>query len=304
MMQYVKDSKDGGLRLVENSAEQAPFFTIMSTADFRESKESLPYYEELLGCLGSIRYCKAEVFKDCVIGTLRIPKKSAQRLPQLSFVFCLTEQSLLFIEDTGDLKLWAEKQMSMLQELSTPAQLLLQFMEQMIEDDVLYLSHIEAETEKMEENIISGGSKDFFDLLTKRRQKLSELNAYYEQLTDIGELFQSRICSSFADDIQIWDKFTHRAERLQDHVHLLRENMLQLRELYQSKQDVQQNKIMGILTIVTTFFLPFTLITGWYGMNFAYMPELKWRYSYPAVILVAVIIAIGEFIYFKKKKFF
>ena len=129
-------------------------------------------------------------------------------------------------------------------------------------------------------------------------------NAYYEQLTDIGELFQSRICSSFADDIQIWDKFTHRAERLQDHVHLLRENMLQLRELYQSKQDVQQNKIMGILTIVTTFFLPFTLITGWYGMNFAYMPELKWRYSYPAVILVAVIIAIGEFIYFKKKKFF
>ena len=89
---------------------------------------------------------------------------------------------------------------------------------------------------------------------------------------------------------------------MQDHVHLLRENMLQLRELYQSKQDVQQNKIMGILTIVTTFFLPFTLITGWYGMNFAYMPELKWRYSYPAVILVAVIIAIGEFIYFKKKK--
>ena len=56
MMQYVKDSKDGGLRLVENSAEQAPFFTIMSAADFRESKESLPYYEELLGCLGSIRY--------------------------------------------------------------------------------------------------------------------------------------------------------------------------------------------------------------------------------------------------------
>lgn len=85
---------------------------------------------------------------------------------------------------------------------------------------------------------------------------------------------------------------------------LLRENMLQLRELYQSKQDARQNKIMGILTIVTTFFLPLTLITGWYGMNFAYMPELKWRYGYPVVILVALIIAVGEFIYFKRKKFF
>ncbi len=304
MMQYVKDSKDGGLRLVENSAEQAPFFTIMSAADFRESKGSLPYYEELLGCLGSIRYCKAEVFKDCVIGTLRIPKKSAQRLPQLSFVFCLTEQSLLFIEDTGDLKLWAEKQMSMLQELSTPAQLLLQFMEQMIDDDVLYLSHIEAETEKMEEHISADDSKDFFASLTKYRQKLSELNAYYEQLTDIGELFQSPACSAFVHDAQDWDKYIHRAERLQNHVQLIRENMLQLRELYQSKQDARQNKIMGTLTVVTTFFLPLTLLTGWYGMNFAHMPELKWQYGYLSVIIVAIVIAIGEIIYFKKKKLF
>lgn len=105
----------------------------------------------------------------------------------------------------------------------------------------------------MEENIGSGGSTDFFPLLTKHRQKLSELNAYYEQLTDIGELFQSRACSPFANDTQDWDKFTHRAERLQNHVKLLRENMLQLRELYQSMQDARQNKIMGILTIVTTF---------------------------------------------------
>lgn len=216
----------------------------------------------------------------------------------------MTGQSLLFVEDVGDLKLWVDKRIGMLQELNSPAQLLLQFMEQMIEDDVLYLSHIESETEKMEENIGSGGSTDFFPLLTKHRQKLSELNAYYEQLTNIGELFQSRTCSSFADDTQDWDKFAYRAERLQNHVQLLRENMLQLRELYQSKQDARQNKIMGILTIVTTFFLPLTLITGWYGMNFAYMPELKWRYGYPVVILVALIIAVVEFIYFKRKKFF
>ena len=57
------------------------------------------------------------------------------------------------------------------------SQLLLQFMEQMIEDDVLYLSHIESETEKMEENIGSCGSTDFFPLLTKdvyKRQMQSE----------------------------------------------------------------------------------------------------------------------------------
>lgn len=303
-MQYFINSKNGSLCPMEKNEDREPFFTVMSAAEFHECKEQMPYYKELLHGLGSIRYCKAEAFKNCIIGTLRLPQKSEQRSPKLSFGFYLTGQSLLFVEEAGDLRLWVEKQMSTLQELYNPAQLLLQFMERMIEDDVLYLSHIETDTEKMEENISNGDSKDFFALLTKYRQKLSELNAYYDQLTDIGELFQSGACSSFVQDAQDWDKYTHRAERLQNHVQLLRENMLQLRELYQSKQDARQNKIMGILTIVTTFFLPLTLITGWYGMNFAYMPELKWRYGYLSVIMVSLIIAIGEIIYFKKKKFF
>ena len=96
----------------------------------------------------------------------------------------------------------------------------------------------------------------------------------------------------------------HRVEQLQNHVHLLRENVLQIRELYQSMQDAHQNKIMAVIPIVTTIFLPLTLITGWYGMNFVYMPELQWRYGYFAVIMISLIIVIAEIIYFKKKKFF
>ena len=96
----------------------------------------------------------------------------------------------------------------------------------------------------------------------------------------------------------------HRVERLQNHVYLLRENVLQIRELYQSMQDARQNKIMVVITIVTTIFLPLTLITGWYGMNFVYMPELQWRYGYFAVIMISLIIVIAEIIYFKKKKLF
>lgn len=119
----------------------------MSTAEFHKCKEQLPYYKELLHCLGSIRYCKAEVFKTASSEHYACLKK-ANSVHRSFFSFYLTGQSLLFVEDVGDLKLLVEKRISMFQELNSPAQLLLQFMEQMIEDYVLYLSHIESETEK------------------------------------------------------------------------------------------------------------------------------------------------------------
>jgi magnesium transporter len=59
---------------------------------------------------------------------------------------------------------------------------------------------------------------------------------------------------------------------------------------------------MTLLTVVTTIFMPLTLIVGWYGMNFRYMPELESPYGYPVVILVSLAIVISCLIFFKKKK--
>ena len=70
-MQYFIDSKDGSLQAAQNCGDKKPFFTVMSTSEFHECKEQLPYHKELLHCLGSIRYCKAEPFKndsDIIIG--------------------------------------------------------------------------------------------------------------------------------------------------------------------------------------------------------------------------------------------
>ena len=69
-----------------------------------------------------------------------------------------------------------------------------------------------------------------------------------------------------------------------------------------SQIEVQQNRVMSILTVVTTIFLPLTLIAGWYGMNFPGMPEFGWKYGYPTVIFISILIIILEILYFKKKK--
>jgi magnesium transporter len=61
---------------------------------------------------------------------------------------------------------------------------------------------------------------------------------------------------------------------------------------------------MKFFTVVTTIFLPLTLIVGWYGMNFKYMPELTWKYGYFAVIILMIAVVIACLILFKKKKYF
>jgi magnesium transporter len=66
----------------------------------------------------------------------------------------------------------------------------------------------------------------------------------------------------------------------------------------------RMNQIMKTLTIVMTIMLPLTLITGIYGMNFKYMPEVESRYGYFFVLAAMFVIAIGLFFYMKRKKWF
>ena len=94
-----------------------------------------------------------------------------------------------------------------------------------------------------------------------------------------------------------------RLGRLRNEAQLLREYCLQVRELFQAEIDIRQNRIMKILTIVTTIFLPLSLLAGWYGMNFTGMPELTWKYGYPTVIAVSILVVTVCLWIMKKKKF-
>ena len=73
---------------------------------------------------------------------------------------------------------------------------------------------------------------------------------------------------------------------------------------YDSKTTQRTNDIINKLTFVTIFFAPLTLITGIYGMNFIFMPELKLAWGYPASLIVMALISIVLFVVMKKKKWF
>jgi len=75
-----------------------------------------------------------------------------------------------------------------------------------------------------------------------------------------------------------------------------------LLEAYISMVSNRLNEIVKVLTALTVVFMPLTVITGIYGMNFKNMPELEWRYGYPATIGAMVTIAVMMLWFFRRKK--
>lgn len=71
--------------------------------------------------------------------------------------------------------------------------------------------------------------------------------------------------------------------------HLL-ELAQQVKDAYQSQVDARQNKSMQYLTVISTIFLPLTLITGWFGMNFEDMPGLKHGFPWTVGICIAIVV--------------
>ena len=75
-------------------------------------------------------------------------------------------------------------------------------------------------------------------------------------------------------------------------------------DMYMSGLSHKMNQVMKTLTIIATIFIPLTFIVGIYGMNFENMPELKWKWGYPAVWGMMGAVFIGSVYYFKKKRWF
>lgn len=65
--------------------------------------------------------------------------------------------------------------------------------------------------------------------------------------------------------------------------------------------DHETNQVTKLLTIFAAFFLPLTFIVGIYGMNFDAMPELRWRYGYPATLVTMAAISLGIYVWFRRK---
>ena len=187
-------------------------------------------------------------------------------------------------------------------ESQTPAQALAELFARLLQEDMPTLQKYEKRLTALEEALMQDQAQDLDKKLFRIRRELSVFAAYYEQLDDLFAALSDETEESDAHASRLFDRLTGRAQRLLSATELEKEYALQLREMHQTQLDMRQNQIMKILTIVTTVFLPLSLIAGWYGMNFVNMPELTAQHGYLAVCIISVVCIIVELVIFKWKK--
>lgn len=78
-----------------------------------------------------------------------------------------------------------------------------------------------------------------------------------------------------------------------DVVDAARDRLVGVLELHLAMVSHRMNEVMKTLTIVATIFIPLTFVAGIYGMNFQGMPELGWRFGYPAALVAMAVLAAG-----------
>ena len=246
---------------------------------------------------------KAEVNYDSVTGTFDIPDRNSMTGDYHKFAFALDEKGIVFI-DYGNITSQIIDRIKNTKKWRMPCleRFIYDFLEQIIREDLSVLEDFEKRLDVIDNDIDSGKEGDL-DALNDIRGNLRDFRIHYNQLIDLAQEFEENENNFFkVEQLRFFRLFSNRVSRLHDIVNSLLEYTNQIRDTYQSRLDVKQNRIMTVLTVVTTIFMPLTLIAGWYGMNFKYMPELDSVWGYPAVICVSVLIVMLSLVFLKHKK--
>ncbi len=251
-----------------------------------------------------IHSTQAEVNFDSLTGTFSIPSRRNITGKDYKYAFALDEKGIVFIDSTGVVERMLRR-ISNSKKWKMPSleRFLYDFLELIIARDLNILEKYEKELDHIEEDILEDAVDADLSRVNEIRGDIRDLRIHYEQMIDLGQELQENENSFFKpENVRYFGLFTDRMTRLHDTATSLKDYTMQVRDLYHTQMDVKQNRIMTLLTVVTTIFMPLTLITGWYGMNFQNMPILRSTWGYPAVIVLSLFIVIGSLIFFKKKK--
>ncbi|MEE4177723.1 MAG: magnesium/cobalt transporter CorA [Bacteroides sp.] len=165
------------------------------------------------------------------------------------------------------------------------------------------LERLGEEMEDLEELVLGNPSKQMVPRIHNMKRRALVLRRSVWPLRELVNTFEKSESSLLEKSTRIYlrDVYDHTIQII-DGVEVSREIISGLMDLYLSSLSNRTNEVMKVLTIVATIFIPLTFLAGVYGMNFKHMPELAWKWAYPAVWGVMALAALGMLWYFRRKK--
>lgn len=159
--------------------------------------------------------------------------------------------------------------------------------------------------EELEDEVVVNPDRQTLEKIHQvRRELLALRRAIWPQRDAINALIRDgNALLSYEVQIYLRDCYDHAIQVL-DMVETYRELASSLMEVYLSSVSNRMNEIMKLLTLISTIFMPLTFIAGLYGMNFEFMPELRWRLGYFAVWSLMLAIAVGLIFFFWRRGWF
>ena len=295
--------------LEECSAEEVhksdcQYVVVLTPEEWAREQSSFDIGIEMDINTDEIHNTKVEVNYDSLTGTFCVPSRRNITEVSYKYAFVIEDKGFVFIDPSGVVDRMV-KRIARRKKWKIPCleRFIYDFLELIIARDLSIMEKYDKELDGFEDSILEDAKNTDLERVYEIRGDIRDLRIHYEQLIDLGQELEENENNFFKNEnTRYFRLFIDRMSRLMDTASSLRDHTVQIRDLYHSEMEIKQNRIKTLLTVVTTIFMPLTLIVGWYGMNFRYMPELQSRWGYPVVIAVSLLIIVGSLLFFKKKK--
>lgn len=165
------------------------------------------------------------------------------------------------------------------------------------------LEMIGERVDNLEEELIEEPNKKTLTQVYELRSDLIFLRKSSWPMREIVTEMQRVSSNIFDDDLKVFLRdFQDHIIRVSEKVETYRDTTSSMVDLYMSSVSIRMNEVMKVLTVISTIFIPLTFITGLYGMNLDFMPEIHSPWSYPIVLGIMALMVVGQLMWFRRKK--
>lgn len=182
------------------------------------------------------------------------------------------------------------------------AYLFILLLDAIVDQYLLILEKINNDVAQIEIEMFESPSESTVNKIIIQKKELNILRENVYPVAEGFKLFRIDESDFISDEyMNYFNDIKDHLKQISDNINNLRETLTSMMEFYMIRLSNQMNQVMKTLTIIATIFIPLTFIVGIYGMNFKYMPELGWKWSYPLLMLFMLAGSIGWYIYMRKR---